>query len=153
MPETTLQTRSFQFRGWHVLVAIALLLGIAGAKVAMRIRPIDDDMREAMRVALLKEYSGRGRADVARLVAEARAGSPLEPIQPLVQRNVEFTSVGAHGAILGAETLVLAEITVDGGPPPDGRAVRYFRMKPKLDGGWMVVGETSAYFYYTELTR
>ena len=48
--------------------------------------------------------------------------------------------------------LVRAEITVDGGPPPDGRSVRYFRAtRTFMEEGWMVVGDGRAYFYYSEL--
>jgi len=84
-------------------------------------------------------------------VAEARAGLPIEPVPELVQRDVEFTSIGAHGKIGAHETLVRAEITVDGGPPPDGRAIRYLRISRKYGGGWMVVGETTSHLYYNEL--
>jgi hypothetical protein len=36
---------------------------------------------------------GRARENVARLVAEARAGAQVEPVEALVQRNVEFKSI------------------------------------------------------------
>jgi hypothetical protein len=64
---------------------------------------------------------------------------------------VEFMSIAAHGRT-GAPILVRAEITVDGGPPPDGRTVRYFCVAHKfMEDGWMVVGESGLYFYYREL--
>ena len=41
---------------------------------------------------------------------------------------------------------------VDGGPPPDGRPVRYFRVEQKfMESGWMVIGETDSYRYYSEM--
>jgi hypothetical protein len=85
-------------------------------------------------------------------VTEAREGSPVEPVQPLVHRDVEFKSIAARGEIAGPVTLVRAEITVDGGPPPDGHSVRYFRLSTKfIGGGWMVVGQSDSYAYFTEL--
>jgi hypothetical protein len=141
-----------QLRGWHVLVGIALIAGFFGAKMYLRLRSVDDAMRDAIRQELLKEYSGQGPKDVARLVQEAREGAPVEPIQPVVQRDVEFTSIGARGKMGALYTLVKVEITVDGGPPPDGRAVRYFRVERKfMGGGWLVVGDSDAYQYLTEL--
>ena len=142
---------NFQLRGWHALVGILAVVGFLGVKTWLRIRPVDDEMRDAVREELLKEYSGRGPKDVARIVAEAREGLAIEPVPELVQRDVEFTSIGAHGKIGAHETLVRAEITVDGSAPPDGRAIRYFRISRKFGGGWMVVGETNSYFYYNEL--
>lgn len=142
---------NFQLRGWHAMVAIlALALYICGTMLA-HIRSVDDGMREAVRERLLSEYSGRGPRDLARIVTEAREGSPIEPLPSVVQRDVEFTSMAAHGKIRSLTTYVRAEVTVDGGPPPDGRSIRYFCLSPKLGGGWMVVGESNSYNYYSEL--
>lgn len=143
---------NFQFRGWQAVFALAAVLGFLGVEMYLRVRPVDNEMQDAVRVELLKEYSGRGPKDVARLVAEARAGTPVESVQPLVQRGVEFTSIAARGKIGAPVTLVRAEINVDGGPPPDGRSVRYFRMSTKfVGGGWMVLGESDSYSYFKEL--
>jgi hypothetical protein len=141
-----------QLRGWHALVAIVALIGFTGFKMYLRVRPVEDGMRDAIRLSLLNEYSGRGPKDIARLVGEARAGLPVEPVAPLVQRDVKFTSIAARGKIGGPVTLVRAEITVDGDAPPDGRSVRFFRVTREFMGdGWMVVGETDSYRYLMEL--
>jgi len=143
---------SFQLRGWHAVVGIIALLGFAGIQIWLRVRSVDAGTREAVRLELLNEYSGRGPKDIARLVTEARAGSPVEPVPEVVQRDVELASIAAHGRMGGPVTLVRAEVTVDGGPPPDGRTVRYFRVSRKfMGGGWMVVGESDSYLYYREL--
>jgi hypothetical protein len=143
---------NFQLRGWHAFVGIAALLGFSGIEMYMRVRTVDDGIRGAVRERLVKEYSGRGPKDIARIVAEAREGSPIEPVPEVVQRDVEFTSIAAHGRMGAPAIVVRANITVDGGPPPDGRPVRYFRVTRKfMEDGWMVVGESDAYFYYREL--
>ena len=107
-------------------------------------------MRAAVPERLLNEYSGRGPKDLARIVQEAREGLPIETPPPVIQRDLEFTSIAAHGKI-GGVTLVRAQITVDGGAPPDGRSIRYFAISRKLEGGWMVMGESNPYSYYNEL--
>jgi hypothetical protein len=38
---------NFQFRGWHALVAIAALVGFLGFKMFLRLRSVDDEMRDA----------------------------------------------------------------------------------------------------------
>jgi len=143
---------NFELRGWHAVIGITALLGFWGLQMYMRATPVDDAMRDAVRVELLNEYSGRGPKDVARLVTEARAGLPVEPVQPLVQRDVEFNSIAARGKIGGAVTFIRAEVALDGGPPPDGRSVRYFRLSRKfIGGGWMVIGESDSYGYFMQL--
>lgn len=143
---------NFQLRGWHALVGIAALLGFSGIEMCLRVRTVDDGMRNAVRERLLNEYSGRGPKDIARIVKEAREGSPIEPVPEVVQRDVQFTSIAAHGRMGASVILVRAEITVDGGPPPDGRSVRYFCVSRKFaQDGWMVVGESDSYLYYREL--
>src|SRR5258708_1572544 len=102
---------NFQMRGWHALVGIAALLGASGIQVYLRVRPVDDGTRTAVRERLLNEYSGRGPKDIARIVAEAREGSPIEPVPEVVQRDVQFTSIAAHGRMGAPVTLVRAEIT------------------------------------------
>jgi hypothetical protein len=140
-----------QLRGWHALIGIVALVAFLGIKLSLRVRSVDNEMRDAVRMELMNEYSGRGPADVARLVAEARAGSPVEPVQPVVQRDVEFPSIAARGEMGARVTLVRAEVTVDGGPPPDGHPVRYFQVSRKFTGGWMVIGPSNSYNYYSEL--
>jgi len=143
---------NFQLRGWPAVIAIAAVLVFMGVEMRLRFVSVDDAMRDAVRAELLNEYSGRGPKDLARLVAEARQGSPVEPVQPLVQRDVEFRSIAARGKMSSSVTFVRADLTVDGGPPPDGRSVRYFRVSRKFVGeGWMVVGESDSYTYFTQL--
>jgi len=149
--EAQMAEYTFQLRGWHAVAALLALGGITGLQMYSRVRPVNDAMRDAVRSRLLAEYSGRGPKDLARFVAEAREGSPVEPVPALVQRDVEFTSLAARGTIGGA-TVVRAEVTVDGGPPPDSRAVRYFWVSRKFEGdGWLVMGESNSYQYLMEL--
>jgi hypothetical protein len=143
---------NFQLRGWYALIGMIVLVGFAGVEMWLRVRTVDDEMRDAVRVELMNEYSGRGPKDISRLLTEARAGSPVEQVPEVVRRDVEFTSIAAHGRVGGPVTVVRAEVTVDGGTPPDGRQVRYFRVSRKfMGGGWMVVGESDSYLYYREL--
>jgi hypothetical protein len=142
---------NIQLRGWHAVAGLVALAGIIGVQMSLRVRPVDDAMRDAVRAELLQEYSGRGPKDIARFVEEARAGSPVEPVPAVVQRDVQFTSIAARGKMGVGAIEVRAKVTVDGGLPPDGRAVRYFRVTRKFGGsGLQVIGESDAYRYYEE---
>lgn len=142
---------NFQLRGWHALLAILALGLYLFATMLAHIRSVDDSMRDAVRQRLLSEYSGRAPKDVARIVAEAREGAPIESLPAEVPRNVDFHSFAAHGKMDGRVIYVRADIAVEGAAPPDGRAIRYFTISRKLGGGWMVTGESTAYTYYNEL--
>lgn len=144
---------NFQLRGWPAIAALAALAGITGVQMYSRVRPVNDGMRDAVRLELLNEYSGRGPKDIARFVAEAREGSPIEPVPEVVQRDVEFTSIAARG-MTGGAVILRVEIAVDGGAPPDGRPVRYFWVSRKFGSDrWMLLAETDAYQYFMELVR
>jgi len=43
------------------------------------------------------------------------------------------------------------EVTVNGGPPPDGRSVRYLDLMRSVDGRWLVVADSDAYHYMISL--
>jgi hypothetical protein len=149
--EVAMAVYNFQLRGWHAIAAAVVLVGYMGITTWMRIQPVEDGMRDALREQLLNEYSGRGTKDVLRILAEARDGKPIEPLPEKIEQDIEFPSIGAHGKTGGTVKVVRVEITVDGGGPPDGRTIRYFSMSRKFGGGWMVVGESNAYNYYSDL--
>ena len=153
MAEQRVAEYNYQFRGWHALLAVAALAGFFGIKMYMHVVSVDEPMRDALREELMKEYSGLGAKDVTRILNEAHDGQPVEePVQPAVQRDVEFKSISARGTMGKPVKLVRVEITVDGGPPPDGRSVRYFQMETKFVGdGWMVIGESDSYNYFSAL--
>ncbi len=143
---------SFQLRGWHGLIGVTVVLVFWGIQIYARVVPSDEEMCAAVRTELLNEYSGRGRKDIARRVEEARQGLTVESVPDLVQHDVEFKSIATLGKMSARVDFVRAEVIVDGGSPPDGRSVRYFRISRKImDPGWIVIGPSDAYSYYSQL--
>ena len=143
---------NFQLRGWHAIAGIVAFVAFWGIAMYTRARTVDDGMRTAVRERLLNEYCGRGPKDIARIVAEVRTGAGVEPVPSVIPHDVQFTSIAAHGKTGTTGNIVRAEIMVDGGPPPDGRPVRYFCVTRKfMEDGWTVVSESNAYMYYREL--
>jgi hypothetical protein len=139
-----------ELTGWKAIVAGLLLLGWFGVRVYLHLPKVTDEGCEALRTWLVKDYTGRGPRDVAQRVADYRAGKPMQPLDlPAVLPNVEFMSVSAHG--WRDAMVVRTEISVDGGPPPDGQPVRYLFLTTKFEGGWMVLSESDSYRYYRAL--
>jgi hypothetical protein len=141
-----------ELTGWKAMAALALFFVIAAGRVATRFPAIPEDGRETVRTWLVNDYEGRGPKALARVVSDYRAGLPVDlPNRPAVEPKVEFVSLQAHG--WRDAMVVRAEVTVDGGRPPDDRAVRYLFLTPKYDGGWMILSESTEFRYYEALVR
>jgi len=142
------------FRGWKALAAIAALLAFFAIRFWWRLQTVDENGRAALTEYLLKEYQGRGQRDVLQRLEEYKAGQPVQPLPELKPMNIEFPSISAIGT--GRYTyrrmIVKVTITVDDGPPPDGRSTRYFYLnRYSVGDSWTVTSEASAYSYYSAL--
>ena len=145
MPETRIQ-----LTGWKAVVVAAIILAISAVRFSMRFPAVTHEGQETLRAWLVNDYEGRGPAALARMVSDYRAGLPVHsPAPPTVAPRVEFVSLSAHGS--RDAMVVRSEVTVDGGPPPDGRPVRYLFLTTKVGGGWMVLAESDAFRYYEGL--
>src|SRR5882672_3214597 len=141
-----------ELTGWKAIVVAAIILAVSGYRIYSRFPTVSDDGRAALRDWLVKDYTGRGPRALAQRVAEYRAGQPVQPLDvPAEIHKVEFVSLSAHG--WRDAMVVRSEISVDGGPPPDGRPVRYLFLTTKFEGGWMVLSESDSFRYYEALLR
>jgi hypothetical protein len=139
-----------ELTGWKAIVVAILILGVSGYRISTRFRTVNDEGQQALSEWLAKDYTGRGPKALAKRVADYRAGvrdQPLDP--PAVEPHVDFVSLSAHG--WRDAMIVRTEISVDGGPPPDGQPVRYLFLTTKYEGGWMVLSESDSFKYYEVL--
>jgi hypothetical protein len=144
------QTR-IELHGWKALIVLVAILGVTGYRFYSRFQPVDEGGRGALHDWLVKDYEGRGPRNLVLQVADYRAGvpSPPNPVTPV--GRVDFASLSGHG--LSGVMVVRAEVTVDDGPPPDDRRIRYLDLTTKVGGGWMVMAETNSLQYYLALVR
>ena len=141
-----------ELTGWKAILVLVAVLGVSGIRIYSRFPKVSEDGRDALRSWLIKDYEGRGPRALAQRVADYRAGLPdRTPPLPAVAPNVEFASVAAHGS--RDAMVVRTEVSVDGGPPPDERPVRYLFLTTKVGGGWMVLTEADSFQYYSALLR
>ena len=139
-----------ELTGWKAIVAVLVVVAITGVRMSMRFPAIPDEGREALRTWLVKDYEGLGPRALARMARDYRAGLPVQaPDPPAEAPEVEFVSLHAHGLHDGM--VVRAEVSVNGGSPPDDRSVRYLFLTTKFDGGWMVMAEATKLNYYEAL--
>jgi hypothetical protein len=108
----------FELKGWKAAAVAVVILGMIGYCTSTRFRTVDDAGREVLRTWLIRDFQGLGPKGLAQRVADYRAGVRTQEEAPSKVPEVEITSLSAHG--LPDNMVVRVEVTVDGGPPPDG---------------------------------
>jgi hypothetical protein len=140
----------FELKGWMAVAAGLAFLAVMGYRTATRFQTVDDAGRGAVRERLIREYQGLGPKELAKRVEEYRAGLPVQIETPAAAiPNIELTTLSAHG--LPHSMIAKVGVSVDGGPPPNGPSVRYFRLTRTGEGTWYVLAETNSYQYYEAL--
>jgi hypothetical protein len=133
-------------RGWKAVAVAAAILGITAYQCATRIQTVDDAARQTLHTWLVREYQGKGLHQLVDAYLKHKAGVPEEPAPADTPAPaVEFVSLKAHGS--KDNLVVRAEITMNDGPPNDGRPVRYLRMMRSVEGRWIVVGDSTSLDY------
>ena len=133
--------------GWPAVAALVLVAGFLGWSYLASRQTLDTQAGDELKNWLKGEYAGKH-------LAELRATTP-ENSQAAVDRfldglnGITFTSLTARGR--GDDIVVRAEIRINGQPPGDGRAVRYFRMVHAQLTGWRYRNETTAWSYYLKV--
>lgn len=89
--------------------------------------------------SLIRQAADGGAKEAAKLSEQAAA---LDKIQ--------IKSLGARRSSKD-DYIVRVEYLIDGKLPPDGVAVRYFKMEWQTLGGWRVKWESNAFSYYSSL--
>lgn len=148
----------FKLTGPSAIVAIVGVLAFGAYRMVSMQTELESEALEELELYLAAEYA---REDVAALSDALDSGQPIDDRDArertdriLATQNITFPSVNARGmwnATDGGDVVVKVEIQVDGGPPPDGEPVRYYRMRYRPMSGWRVGGRTSVWSYRLKL--
>ena len=108
----------------------------------------DERQLEYIRSHLWAVYNGK-KVQAAKAALDAGDEEEVEDAaKDLIKlEEIEFVSVRTRGT---KEVVVRLEIKVRGQAPPDGRSVRYWRMRRSMLG-WTMEYETTALAYYLKL--
>lgn len=127
----------------------ALALGVAvliGRGVVLR-GSLEDSGRQAIIAHLKGDYIRQAMAGVT--VGTNPSADTAVGRAALRADSITLASVALHG--FGSTVVARVEPRVAGGPPPDGRTVRYIRLKHSLVTGWMVWTDSDAVMYWLTL--
>jgi hypothetical protein len=127
--------------GWKAVAVLVLVAALGVFRFVTARDALDADAQQQLGMWLRGEYASR-------YLAAIRPDSLTpEQVQDLLRLDrIEFPSIRGIGT--PDDMVVRVEITVDGGPPPDGRAVRYWRMRYSTITGWRMEREANALLYY-----
>lgn len=140
-------------KGWQAAVVALGILGVVAYQCARRIQTLDESARFAIGVSLVHEYQGTGLKQQVQDYSKQKSSgaAPSEPAPSAAPIPLmDLALVGAHGS----KDVVVAKVKVkvNGGPPPDGRSIRYLNlMRSAKDGHWVVVADSNAYHYIISL--
>ena len=145
-----------KLNGVNAAIAIVLLGGFALFRMATMQTELKTDALQQLKHYLAAEYAKQGVAGFTKDLESGQAISDKDALARtqaiLDTQKITFPSVSAHGAWRdGGEVVAKVRIEVNGGPPPDGVSVRYYRMRYRSLSGWNVKGRTSAWAYWLKL--
>jgi anti-sigma-K factor RskA len=136
--------------GWKAIVVLLVVAAFVGYRYYAVQTTLETAGADELRFWLSAEYMAQGLPGLEEAVESGDAVAAEEQARELVARDrVEFTEMGARGA--PDDLVVRVRIRVDGRTPPDGREVRYFRMRHSTVTGWRMRAETTKLGYYLAL--
>jgi hypothetical protein len=145
-----------KLNGVNAVVALVLLGGFAAYRMSTMRTELETDALQELKLHLAAEYAGKGVASFSgalqsnQPMSDQEAAARTQAI--LAAQSITFPSVSARGMWRGGGDVVArVEIQVDGGAPPDGDSIRYYRMQYRGVSGWDVKGRTSAWAYWLKL--
>jgi hypothetical protein len=132
---------TIRMKGGSAVLVLILALGFGAFRYMSARSTLDTDAAATIKVWLRAEYSGRFLRNIgAGKINEDQAQ------QLLAIDDIRLLSVDGIGPT--SDMVVRVEVAVGDKAPPDGKAVRYYRMHHSELTGWVLDREATALSYY-----
>jgi len=130
---------------------LVVLLVIVGYKYYAMRETLDTAATQVIKTWILAEYVGKGidNLKLQNLDAMSPEQAELAGEQLLKLNRINIKSIKTRGK--GDDIVVRVEIMVNGKTPPDGKRIRYFRMKHSMITGWTMKRGATSLSYYLKL--
>jgi hypothetical protein len=137
--------------GWRALVLVLIVAGAAALHYRGLHESLDDQGMQMLKTWLDAGYMRAALRDTSGVPLDQLSAADKQRVSERVDRakRVQIDSVRARGT--GNRVVCRVELSLDGGPPPDGRRVRYIGMSYSLVTGWTYRQESSPVLYYLAL--
>ena len=138
---------NFKFKGWMAVPVLLLVIGFFAYKFFAIKSTLASEATQELKLQLQGEYTSIGLKGIDIQKLDRHRVDPR--VQKLLDASkVEFVSVSSKGT---DPVYIRVEIRVNGNEPPDGKPVRYYKMKYSTLTGWRVLREVSWWSYYSRL--
>ena len=140
-----------QVHGWKAVVILVMFGTVWGYRQWSSRKELDTEAINAIRPWIVAQYMSAALHETKNIPLETLSPQEREAMSEklLASGKVEIKSIEAHG--FTDNTIVRVEVLVDGQPPPDGKSVRYYRMKYSMLLGWTYDREVDAVSYWLAL--
>jgi hypothetical protein len=137
----------FRVTGWKAVIVLIAVAAFLGYRYNALRTTLATEAADELRFWLAAEYMAQGLPTLEEALERGdEAAAELQAREIVARDRIEFPQLSARGD--PEDVVVRAEILVDGGTPPDGRSVRYFRMRHSMVTGWRMRYEAHAVSYY-----
>ena len=139
-----------QLSGWKAIAVIGIVVAVAGYRFMAVRTTLETGGADELKMWVLADYVRQGLPALEQALESGDMQAAEEQAQQLIAaERIQFTEMKARGT--PDDLVVRVKIRVDGGAPPDGREVRYFRMSHSTITGWRMERETTKLGYYLKL--
>lgn len=140
--------KTLKLTGPKAVVALLIIVGVTGFQYISRAQSVQTQAVHAIKTQLAADYT---RYHLPELQQAATAGTmdatSIEKVAADVNPDkIDIVSMHARGH--NGDYIARVEIRVDGSAPPDGRSVRYFKIRHSSLTGWHVANEAHPWNYY-----
>lgn len=133
--------------GWKAVVVLLIIVAFAAYRFQAARATLPTDGSDELKLWLTSEYISEGLPALEQAIEANDSAAVSEAANEVLSRDrVTFRKIAARGLL--DDIVVRVEIQVDGGAPPVGDRVRYFRMHFSTITGWIMDYETTVVAYY-----
>lgn len=140
---------NIKLTGVNALIVIVAIVAIGGYQVVLGRGALDSEVTEKIKMELMPEYLGPHIENARRALEAGDMDEVTASTDEILGKRLEFKSLSARGS--GDNVIVRAEVLINGRPPEDGKAVRYFKFRYSHIAGWRLLYETWWPSYYLKL--
>ncbi len=133
--------------GWKAVVVLLIIVAFAAYRFQAARATLPTDGADELKLWLSSEYIAEGLPAPEQAIESNDSAAVSNMANEVLSRDrVTFRKIAARG--LMDDIVVRVDIQVDGGAPPVGSRVRYFRMHYSTITGWIMDYETTVIAYY-----
>ena len=139
---------TIKLTGGKAVAAMVVVVGIVAFQLMSQSSTVGTEAADQVKIQLASDYTRFALPEIQRAAQSASVSMDdvTKHVATVSPDNIEIVSIRTRGSGDGIVARVV--VKVGGKTPPDGRSIRYFRLRHSVLTGWMVNGPTTPMSYY-----